>query len=215
MRRCKIFHNILILSLLIAFSSLSAMADRPESFAGGKGYVGTLPDLTRGYEPREESKPTPEVTPSKSFNSENEIKPTPRDNPTFVNIILKSEKTSQYVNDINEFIPMLESIYDMIENNSNAQIFNAKVYYFNKSAEYLRAKYEKRPESHFISFKRLMELSMHAKSIALLRYEAEKYNPYLAYGSAGYIYNPNNITEQLEYLKTEIEQTIMILKESN
>ena len=60
-----------------------------------------------------------------------------------------------------------------------------------------------------------MELSMHAKSIALLRTEAEKYNPYLAYGSAGYIYNPNNITEQLDYLKTEIEQTIIILKESN
>ena len=56
---------------------------------------------------------------------------------------------------------------------------------------------------------------MHARSIALLRNEAERYNPYLAYGSSGYIYNPNNITEQLGYLKTEIEQTILILKESN
>ena len=56
---------------------------------------------------------------------------------------------------------------------------------------------------------------MHAKSIALLRAEAERYNPYLAYGSEGYIYNPNNITEQLEYLKTELEQTILIIKDSN
>jgi hypothetical protein len=60
-----------------------------------------------------------------------------------------------------------------------------------------------------------MELSMHARSIALLRTEAEKYNPYLAYGSAGYIYNPNNLREQLDYLKDEIRQTILILRESN
>jgi hypothetical protein len=56
---------------------------------------------------------------------------------------------------------------------------------------------------------------LHAKSVALLRNEAQKYNPYLAYGSSGYIYNPNNITEQLEYLKAEIEQTILLLKEAN
>ncbi len=111
---------------------------------------------------------------------------------------------------LNEFIPMLESIYDLIENNSNVQILTQKVYYFNKSADYLRDKYINKPESQFVSFKRLMELNIHAKSIALLRNEAEKYNPYLAYGSSGYIYNPNNITEQLDYLKTEIEQTILL-----
>ncbi len=214
MRKYAHFWILLILSLFTISSDTIFASERPESFSG-RGYMGTLPDLTRSYQSQKPSKNTPEMNPAKNFNSENEIKPVPRDNPTFVNIILKSEKTSQYVNDINEFIPMLESIYDMIENNSNVQVFNAKVYYFNKSTEYLKEKYEKRPESQFLSFKRLMELSLHAKSIALLRNEAEKYNPYLAYGSAGYIYNPNNISEQLNYLKAEIEQTIMILKESN
>ena len=110
---------------------------------------------------------------------------------------------------------MLENIVDIIDDDENVQVFNAKVYYFNKSADYFRDKYDKKPESHFISYKKLLELSMHAKSLALLRQEAERYNPYLAYGNAGYIYNPNNITEQLGYLKTEIEQTILLLKESN
>lgn len=177
--------------------------------------MGTLPDLTRTYQPSKEKKLAPEMKPVKDFNSADEVKPVPRDNPTFVNMILKSEKTSQYVNDLHEFIPMLEDIYDLIEDESNVQIFNAKVYYFNKSAEYLREKYENKPESQFVSYKRLMELSTHAKSIALLRSEAIKYNPYLAYGSAGYSYNPNNIAQQLEYLKTEISKTILILKESN
>ena len=215
MRRFKLFS--LILLVVLAFQCTFVWAkdeDRPDSYVG-RGYVGTLPDLTRTYEASKEKKIAPEMKPVKDFNSADEIKPVPRDNPTFVNIILKSDKTSPYVNDLNEFIPLLEDIYDLIEDSSNVQIFNAKVYYFNKSAEHFREKYEKKPESHFVSYKRLMELSMHAKSIALLRSEAAKYNPYLAYGSAGYSYNPNNITEQLEYLKTEISQTILILKESN
>ena len=60
-----------------------------------------------------------------------------------------------------------------------------------------------------------MELSTHTKSLANLRAEAEKYRPYLAYTGAGYLYNDNVINEQLEYLKTEIEDTIVILKEAN
>lgn len=214
MRECRLFYILIFLSVLAVGNFSCYVFARPESF-DGKGYVGTLPYLTREYEADEPKQTTPEKIPSKDFNSENELKPVPRDNPAFVNIILKSDKTSQYVNDLNEFIPMLESIYDLIEDNSNVQIFNAKVYYFNKSADYFRDKYMNKPESQFVSYKRLMELSMHARSVALLRNEAKKYNPYLAYGGSGYIYNPNSITEQLGYLKDEIKQTILILKESN
>ena len=139
--------------------------------------------------------------------------PIPRDNPAFVNIILKSEKTSAYLNDINELLPQLENLLSCIENNSDVQKFNAKAYFFNKSVEYLRDKYKGLPESSYISFKKLLELSSHTQSIANLRAEAEKYRPYLAYTGAGYLYNDNVINQQLEYLKTEIEQTIVILKE--
>ena len=38
--------------------------ERPESFAG-MGYVGTLPDLTRGYESAEPKQIIPEMNPSK------------------------------------------------------------------------------------------------------------------------------------------------------
>lgn len=207
-------NRFLVIVFIIVFVSAAQCFAREND--SNQGYIGTLPDLTREYQPtRQDEKPPIEARPAKDFNSENEIKPVPRDNPAFVNIILKSDKTSQYVNDINEFIPMLEDIFDLIENGGNVQIFNAKVYFFNKNADYFRDKYNNKPESQFVSYKRIMELSTHARSIALLRSEAEKYNPYLAYGSAGYIYNPNNIQEQLGYLKTEIEQTILILKESN
>lgn len=212
MRKFKLFFTI-VFSYLIFAQSFCIGANAP--LTDVRGYVGTLPDLTRTHSAKEARKDKVEVRPAKDFNSENALKPVPRDNPAFVNIILKSDKTSQYVNDLNEFIPLLENIYDLIDNGSNVQIFNAKVFYLNKNADFFRDKYNNKPESHFISYKKLLELSMHAKSLALLRQEAERYNPYLAYGNAGYIYNPNNITEQLGYLKTEIEQTILILKESN
>ena len=213
MKRCALSYFVIILSILFIQSCICYAKDKPESFEG-KGYVGTLPDLTRDYEPAKKDTKAiaPEVKPSKDFNSEGELKPIPRDNPTFVNIILKTDKTTKYTNDINEILPLLEDIYDLIEDKSNTQMFNAKVYYFNKSAEYLREEYKNKPESQFVSFKRLMEVNTHTKSIAMLRNEAEKYNPYLAYGSAGYIYNPNNIEQQLEYLKDEIHELILILK---
>lgn len=214
MKKYNLFYTLIIISLLCLQANYSFAKSTPEDFEG-KGYVGTLPNLNRGYEVKEVKKTPTEPKPSKDFNSENELKPVPRDNPAFVNIILKTDKTTQYTNDINEFIPLLEDIYDLIDDNSNVQIFNAKIYYFNKSAEYLRDKYKNKPESQYVSFRRLMELNTHAKSIAILRNEAEKYNPYLAYGSSGYIYNPNNISEQLDFLKTEIQQTILILKDND
>lgn len=214
MRKCNLFYILILLIILVFQFNPTEAKDKPENFEG-RGYVGTLPDLNREYEIKEVKKTPPEAKPSKDFNTESELKPAPKDNPAFVNIILKTDKTSQYTNDINEFIPILEDMYDLIDENSNVQLFNAKVYYFNKSADYLRDKYKNKPESQFVSFKRLMELNTHAKSIALLRNEAEKYNPYLSYGSSGYIYNPNNISEQLDFLKTEINQTILILKDAD
>ncbi len=181
----------------------------------GNGYVGKLPDLTKGFKTSEPQSTMPVFEKTKDFNSAEEIKPVPRDNPTFVNIILKQDKTSPYLNDINELLPQLENLLLCIENNDNVQRFNAKAFFFNKSVEYLKDKYEGMPESSYISFKKLLELSTHTKSVATLRAEAEKYRPYLAYSGAGYLYNDNIITQQLEYLKTEIEDTIVVLKEAN
>ena len=214
------FGLLFILMIAVLFSTGSIVFSKEKLPVDGKGYVGTLPELTRDYGPsgsgedaEEEAKSVKPIE-SKDFNSENEIKPAPSDDPAFVNIILKTEKTSKYANDLNEFILLLENLYDVIEENANVQLFNAKVYYFNRNVDDFRDRYAGKPESSYISYKRLMELNAHTKSIALLRTEAEKYNPYLSYGSAGYIYNPNNIQEQLGFLKTEIQQTIILLRES-
>lgn len=211
----KLYNICLIVLILLAMPTSEGVLAKSSEDLSGKGYVGTLPDLNKAFEKEQPKKIYPDFKPAKDFNSANELKPVPRDNPAFVNIILKTDKTSKYVNDVNEFIPMLEALSDMIDDNVNVQVFNAKAYYFTKSADYFKDKYANKPESYFISYKKLLELSMHTKSIALLRTEAAKYNPYMAYGGSGYLYNPDSLTEQLGYLKKEINQTILILKEAN
>lgn len=180
----------------------------------GKGYVGTLPDISKSFGASEPKTARPVVENSKLFNSSDEIKPVPRDNPSFVNIILKEDKTSPYLNDINDLLPILENILTCIENGYDVQKFNAKVYFLNKNIDYLCTKYEDKPEYNFISFQKIMELRTYTQSVANLRAEAEKYRPYLAYTGAGYLYNDNVIDQQLEYLKTEIEDTIVVIKEA-
>lgn len=206
---------IFLLALIFSATSAFAFFGKDEKIdMEGKGYLGTLPNLTKQYEVTEPAQGTPIFDKTQQFHSSNELKPIPREDPSFVNIILKPDKTSEYINDLNDFIIMLEKLYDSIENREDVQKFAAKVYFFNKNADYFRDKYANKPESYFISYQKLLELSLRANTISNLRVEAEKYKAYLAYSNAGKIYNSENIDLQLDYLKNEIESVIVILKEA-
>lgn len=214
---------VLFLTIILSTSSCFAWGWKKDSDTPkdkdfnneGSGYVGTLPDISKQFSSNDAKKAKPLYEKTKNFNSSVELKPIPRDNPAFVNIILKPNKISPFINDMNELLPQLENLLLSVEKQENVQKFNAKVYFFTKTVDYLNSKYENTPESTFISFKKLLELRNHTQSVATLRAEAEKYRPYLAYTGAGYLYNDNVINQQLEYLKTEIENTIVLLKEIN
>lgn len=180
-----------------------------------KGYVGTLPDVTEKFKPSTPTEATPVFEAQEGFDDPDQLKPVPRDNPAFINIILKQDKHSQYLNDVARIIPIIEQLISGIEDELSSQVFVAKadVLYLNIDA--LRRKYEGKPESYYISFTKLMSLGTHAKSIATLRSEAEKYSKYLAYQSTGAIYAPDNVNQQLEYLKQELEDVLVILKQVN
>lgn len=203
----------IFLSLLILLCASSAIAKDEVKMDGG--YVGSLPDVTSTFQHSIPVESKPLFESEDGFNINPQIKPVPRDNAAFVNIIMKKDKTSEFINDINDIIPIVEKLSTSIENNEDNQKFSAKVNYLNNNVDYLRRKYEKRSESQYISFRKLMELNLHAMSVSTLRTEGQIYSPYLAYSDSGYIYNPNNIEEQLQYLLDEIQQTVVILKETN
>ena len=178
----------------------------------GKGYAGNLPKIEDAGQKSKVKVSEPLIEPQQ-FNNPSELKPVPRDNPAFIDIIQKQDKTSQYVNDVNEIIPMLEKLQDCIEENESLQLFVSKANLLTSNIDYLIKKYDGKPESYYESFKKLVEVNRYTKTLMTLRKEAVQYQRFLAYSESGSIYNPANIEQQLEYLKEEINTAILLLKE--
>ena len=106
---------------------------------------------------------------------------------------------------------MLEKLMDSIEDEDNVQLFVTKANLLTMNIDYLMEKYNGQPESYYESFKKLTEVNRYVKSISTLRREAQTYQRFLAYTESGSIYNPENINQQLEYLKEEINSAMMTL----
>ena len=178
----------------------------------GKGYAGTLPNLNKKFEKKEQKVTTPIFESQEGFNDPSELKPAPIDNPAFINIIQKKDKTSKYLTDANEMIPMIERLMDCIEENGNIQLFVTRANVLSMNIDNLMKKYEGQPESYYESFRKLEEINRYVKSISLLRREAQTYQRYLAYQESGSIYNPENIEQQLQYLLEELNATVLLLR---
>ena len=179
----------------------------------GKGYAGNLPNIGEKIERSKTKVTTPVFEAQEGFDNPAELKPIPKDNPAFINIIQKKDKTSQFVVDANEVIPMLEKLVDCIEDNESLQLFITKANLLTLNIDSLAEKYEGKPESYYESFRKLQEVNRYVKSISQLRKEAVTYQRYLAYSASGSIYNPENINQQLEYLLEELNTAILLLRE--
>ena len=179
----------------------------------GKGYAGKIPDLNKNIKPKEKKVATPIYESQKGFNDPADLKPVPEDNPAFLNIISKKDKTSQYVIDANEIIPLIERLADTIEEDLGVQLFVTRANVLTMNLDHLILKYEGQPESYYESFRKLMEINRSVKTLAQLRREAVTYQRYLAYQSTGSIYNPENINQQLQYLLEELNSAVIMLKQ--
>lgn len=179
----------------------------------GKGYAGKLPDIGEKIERSKTKVTTPVFEAQEGFDDPAELKPVPKDNPAFINIIQKKDKTSQFVVDANEVIPMLEKLVDCIEDNESLQLFITKANLLTLNIDNLAEKYDGKPESYYESFRKLQEVNRYVKSISQLRKEAVTYQRYLAYSASGSIYNPENINQQLQYLLEELNTAILLLRE--
>ena len=179
----------------------------------GKGYAGTLPNIGDKVEKSKTKVTTPIFESQDGFDNPADLKPVPKDNPAFINIIQKKDKNSPFVDDAIEIIPMLEKLVDCIEDNENVQLFVTKANLLSLNIDNLGEKYKGKPESYYESFRKLQDVNRYVKSISLLRREAITYQRYLAYSESGSIYNPENIAQQLEYLKEELNAVILMLRE--
>ncbi len=182
----------------------------------GSGYMGTLPDVEAEftYMRKEKSEKAASPYSVEELDKENEqkLKPIPRDDENYVDIIIKRDKTSEYTNDLNLVIKILEKLRRCLNTNQDIQMFNAIVSNLIDHIEYIRNEYKDKPESNYLSYNKLLSLSQQARETANFRTEGLAVIKYKPYTSPDNIYTKENLDEKLENLLNNVNDTIFILK---
>lgn len=173
----------------------------------GKGYYGTLPDINKDFEDKKEATQT---IPQKQY-SEKDLKDgllldAPLNDPLFLDVIIKKEKNSDYVNDLIKIKETLERLRECIKNNASIQFFNANVNVLDLQTTNLEKKYQYSAYAQTNSYYAVRHVNYSAKVLGNLKFDANFYSRYMPVGDS--VYAPKNIKEQSEALLNEIERTI-------
>lgn len=182
----------------------------------GAGYVGTLPNIDAEFAYLRKKVPEKAQSPFSvnELDKQNEqsLKPIPIEDDTYVDIIIKKDKKTQYLKDVIGVIVVLEKLRKCLNTNQNIQMFNAIVSNLIDNVEYIRVEYKDKPEENYLSYSRLLYVSSEAREVANFRmqgYTRQKYQPYT---SENNIYTKENLDEKLEHLLNNVNETLFILK---
>ena len=173
----------------------------------GKGYYGKLPDINTDFEYRRE---TSDTTPKRQY-SEKDLQDgllldAPLNDPLFLDVIIKKEKTSDYVNDIVKIKETLERLRQCINDNASIQFFNANVNVLDLQTTNLERKYQYSAYAQSNSFYAIRHVNYSAKVLGNLKYDANFYSRYMPLQDS--VYSPNNIKAKSAALLDEIDRTI-------
>lgn len=182
----------------------------------GAGYIGTLPDIEAefSYLKKQQSEKSTAPFSIEELDKQNEqkLKPIPRENDNYVDIIIKKDKTTAYLKDVNSVIIILEKLRKCLNTNQSIQMFNAIVSNLIDNVEYIKNEYEGKPESNYLSYNRLIYISQQSRDVANFRTQGLAYEKYLPYTSSDNIYTKENLDNKLENLLVQVNETIFILK---
>lgn len=182
---------------------------------GKYGYKGHLPNIASEFEYKKTKDEYKCLIPTNPNATKKDLIPAPRDNKAYVDIVVKKGSSSQYVNDVNDVIFILQKLIVNIEEDVNVQRFNAQVSGLLDNIFYIQDKYKNKPEANYVSFYKMLELANVARDTAILRTEAQAYSKYLAYSGEGAMYRPERIQKQMDHLLEEINKTLIVLKAVN
>lgn len=180
----------------------------------GKGYQGTLPDIEAEFEYENDIINTPlKLSPEVNNDiDKKDLKSAPVNNPIYLDVIIKKETITPFFKDIADIIRVVEKLKESIEIDAPIQVFNAQAASLINQINYLQKEYHAKPESHYISYKMLLNLSITTHKLAVLGAEAQIYKRYLSYDNDGQIYKPENIKKEKNILLEQIIEILPILK---
>lgn len=180
------------------------------------GYMGTLPDVEAEFSylrKQKSEKVAPEYTIEEiDKKSEKELKTIPRDNKNYVDIMVKREKTTQYMNDVNSVIIILEKLRKCLNKYGNIQNFNAIVSNLIDHVYYIQQEYSDKPEKEYLSYSKLIEIAAKARDAANFRMQCKVTEQYIPSTSEKNVYVDENLDIVLQKLLDDINDTLFVLK---
>ncbi len=184
--------------------------------ASGAGYMGTLPDVEAEFSYLKKQSSEKSVAPYSveelDKQNENMLKPVPRDNDDYVDIIIKKDKSSGYLNDVNSVIMILEKLRRCLNTDNDIQKFNAIVSNLIDNIDYITREYKGKPEENYLSYNRLIYVSKEARDAASYRMKGRLALKYQPSSSPDNIYSKEKFDEKMESLLNIVNDTIFILK---
>ncbi len=182
----------------------------------GAGYVGTLPNIESEFsylqKEHSENSSAPYSIEELDKQNEEQLKPIPRDNDSYVDIIIKKDGSTEYLNDVNDVIRILEKLRKCLNTDGDLQKFNAIVSNLIDNVEYIRKEYQDKPECNYLSYTRIQEMSQKAREVANFRTQGLATQQYIPSTSENNIYTKENLQIKLDNLLTYTTETLFILK---
>lgn len=218
----KIISILILISIFSsaqnAYSFSFSFGKKKKQNLEGKGYYGKLPNIDAEFGDEKHKKKetqSPIILNDESFNvNSKDLKDAPLNNTQYIDVIVKKGSTSQYVNDINELVPILKKLRACIEQEQDIQKFNAIVSNYIDNVAYIERKYKNQPEIYYVSYERISDTAKFVRKVAITRTEAQTINKYRSYNDNNGVYSPQNIKSLLESTLVEINDTLEAIKET-
>lgn len=196
------------------FNFFNKKNNKEENNEEQKGYYGSLPNVEREFQYKKQNSGTSsnqidmKIPQDDYINSEN-LKPAPFDDSLFLDVIIKQEPNSQYVNDIQKIKFALNNLKKCLEENGDIQRFNGCVNVVDLYVQNLKKKYQDKPQSYKESYVELLNTNYYAKLLGNLKYDANYYSRYVPTNEGQY--SENNILSKEEDLLNRVNKTIFLL----
>ena len=176
-----------------------------------RGYFGTLPDVNRDFSYKRQQETTTkaqDIITEEEINKEG-LKPVPQNDTLFIDNIVKKEKSSSYINDVQRTKLALENLKKCIEQQGDIQRFNGCVYLVDMYSKNLENKYKNQSDCLRDSYGHILSTSYRAKLLGNLMYEANYYARYIPTQQGKY--SKDNIEKEKQDLLNKINKTLFLI----
>ncbi len=178
-----------------------------------KGYWGQLPDINKEFNYKRQDKVSRNQDELKVPNEEElcdeNLKKAPYDDTLFLDVIVKKEKASNYLNDIQKIKFALSNLKKCIEENGDIQRFNACVNVVDLYSKNLKLKYQDKSESLKESYVDILTTNYHAKVLGNLLYDSNYYARYVP--TMQDKYSEQNINNEKQKLLVRLNKTLFLI----